>query len=118
MRKFPPQLVSDVTSLLHQGLSLNEIARKLSVSKKHVHKYVHKIKQKCAPDRVGCAAGRRKLLSDHQESLVVRKITSGKVDTAVDAAKILRSIHQANFHPDTVHRVLKRNGLYARAKVK
>ena len=114
MRKFPPQLVSDVTSLLHQGLSLNEIARKLSVSKG----YVHKIKQKCAPDRVGCAAGRRKLLSDRQESLVVRKITSGEVDTAVDAAKILRSIHQANVHPDTVRRVLKRNGLYARAKVK
>lgn len=114
MRKLSPQIVSDVTSLLKQDLSLNEIARRLSVSKG----FVHKIKQQSASSRIGCVPGNRKLLSDRHERLIVHKITSGEVDTAVEAAKSLQETHQLSIHPITIRRALKRCGLRATPKVK
>ena len=114
MRKLSPQVVSDITSLLQMGLSLNEIARRMSVSKGSVQN----IKQAFVPNRVGCASGRPRLLSGCQERLLVRKITSGELDTAVDASKSLQNNQQAGVHPKTIGRVLKRHGLQSRAKVK
>ena len=114
MVKLSSQLISDVTALLHQGLSLNEITRRLSVSKGSVYL----IKQKYVPDRIGCAAGRPRLLDNHSERLIVRQINSGDMDTATEVAKNLQETHRTSVHPNTIRRVLKRNGLHGRAKVK
>jgi transposase len=93
---------------------MNEIASRLSVSKGSVYK----IKQTFVPSRVGCASGRPRCLSYRQESFIVRKVTSGELDTAVDATKILQENEQGCVHPKTIRRVLKRHGLHARVKVK
>ena len=103
MHKLSPRLIQDAISLLHQNLSMSEIARRLSVSIGSIHN----IKQKFVSNRVGRAPGRRRLLTDRQENLIVRKIASGQMDTAVDAAKSLQESAQLTVHPKTIRRVFR-----------
>ena len=103
-----------VVHLLSQGLPICEVARKVGVSAPTVSRMA----QKNLPDRIGRMPGRPHLLSDADKRKILRDITSGKCDTAVEVATHLAYDAGTIVSPTTVRRVLKEGGLYAAPKVK
>ena len=79
MKKISAQKTNDAISLLHQGFSTRKVASRLGISKGTVYK----IEKAHIPNRDKSKGGRPKLLSTQQEHYIVRKITSGDLDTAV-----------------------------------
>jgi len=114
MQKISNQKRTDAVALLNQGLSYKKIAAKLSISKSTVRN----IRKSLAPARQNPRAGRPKLLSSRDEQFIIRKITSGEADTAVEARQSIEECHRIQVSADTVRRTLKNSGLRARAKVK
>lgn len=114
MKTTSPQKINDAISLLHQGISYRNVASRLSISKS----MVSKIQKTHFPGRKSPQGGRPRLISTRQENLIIRKIVSGELDTAVDVKKSLQQHQQVNVSADTVRRVLKRKGMKSAVKIK
>jgi transposase len=114
MRKICVLLKKNVISLLQQGFSYNQVKAKLLVSKATIHR----IKCTNLPHLNCLNGGRPRLLSEPNVRHIVRQITSGKLDTAVEASKDLQQHHELKVSHDTVRRALKRAGLRSSVKVK
>jgi len=114
MKKISVQKTNDAISLLNQGFSAQKVASHLGISTG----MVSKIEKTRIPNREKSKGGRPKLLSAQNEHYIVRKITSGGLDTAVDVRKDLLQHQQVNVSADTIRRALRRNGLKSAAKVK
>ena len=114
MKKISSQRVIDAVSLLQKGFSYNFVASRLSLSKTTIHR----IKKKHLPDVKNVLPGRPPLLSVQQTRSIVRKITSGQLDTAVDAQKSLREQDFVQVSAQTVRRVLKKSGMKSAVKRK
>src|SRR3954469_19713472 len=71
-----------VVHLLSQGLPIREVAGKVGVSAPTVSRMA----RKNLPDHIGRMPGRPHLLSDADKRKILRDITSGKCDTAVEVA--------------------------------
>lgn len=63
-------------------------------------------------------SGRPKVLSVHQERIIVRKVMSGKCSTAVGIQRSLTEEDNVDISTSSVRRVLYRSGLAGRIKVK
>src|SRR5215212_8947505 len=78
MRSLPPQTISAAISLLQSGYTTRETASRLNVGKSTVAR----LRKSRLSDLEKPKTGPRNKLSSQQKRLIVRKITSGKVDTA------------------------------------
>jgi transposase len=114
MKKISAEKAINAICLLQRGYSYNKVASQLSMSKATVRR----IKKAHLPDLGPAPAGRPKLLSNHQIRYIVRKVTSGQLDTAVDVAKHLQKTAQVHLSVDTVKRALKKGGLKSAVKKK
>jgi transposase len=101
------RITYDIKSLLAQGLSTREIATKVGVSKTTVQK----VRSQNPSMELVPKFGRPKKLSRQDVRYCVRAITSGKVETATNAAKLLKESLYMDVSRLTVARALKEQGL-------
>ena len=103
-----------IISLLELNYSLAKIARIVSVEKSTVckikkeHNIVTKDNQRDRPPK----------LNDKDKRQIVRTIASGKINTAVEAAKNLSDSLNIHVHPETIRRRFKSEGLRSIIKKK
>ena len=114
MKKTSAQKTISAIYMLEQGHSLSKVAAKLSLSKATVQR----IRKAHLSRLVQRKPGYPKLLSVQQTRQIVRKITSGQLDTAVDATKFLQQHEQVTVDANTVRRALKQSGLKSAVKQK
>src|SRR5437763_1471221 len=117
MPKVSPLKKACITTLLSVGYSTRDIARREGVS----NATVSRLRHSDAADR-GYRdlprSGHPRLFTDRHGRLITRMVTSGKRRTAVDVQSCLEGEHNIRVSCNTIRRVLKRNGLVARVKVK
>jgi transposase len=107
MRPIPSSTKQSILSLLQQGESTRFIAERCGVSKTKVQELRQEhLRELPVPKR-----GRPQKLSSQNKRLCVRAITSGKLKTAVNVAKMLREDMKINVNRMTVTRALKEAGL-------
>src|SRR5689334_20639706 len=114
MKTISSQKKLDILSALDQGLSLREVAKRVSVS----YGTVQSISSKERKDRIMPKKGRPKAISKTLTRVCIRNITTGQADTAVDIQRQLASNHDVNVASRTVENMMKRSGLKACVKVK
>jgi transposase len=114
MKPISPRTTTDIVNLLNQDLSTREIAKRIGVSQSTICN----IKKNRLPGHLGKKSGRPALLSAHQKRLIVRKVTSGELNTAVDAQRYLQKAEDTNVNAQTVRNCMKESGLRAFPKVK
>src|SRR5690242_19253804 len=114
MKPISSQKKLDILSALDQGLSLREVAKRVSVS----YGTVQSISSKERRDRIMSKKGRPKAISKTLTRVCIRNITIGQADTTVDIQRQLASNHDVNITFKTVEKMLKRSGLKACVKVK
>lgn len=115
MKKLSQQTEDHIVYLLHQpDLSIRKISNQTGVS---IGK-ISSIRNKRCPELPKASGGRPSILSDHENRLLLRSITSGKADTAPQAKRILGDITNKSVSTSTIRRSLKSSGFVARVKVK
>lgn len=114
MKQIPHDTVENVISLLDSDHSTREISQETGISKGSVTNIANKHR----PERRKRSAGRPPMLSKNDVRFATRAITSGKVDNAVQATQILRSITNQSLSTQTTRRALKNAGLKSAVKAK
>ena len=114
MKKLDPQVVSNVVTMLKEGESYSEIQRRVGVSKGSIAK----IKKEYFSNDEMHSVGRPKILDDRYERNILRKITTGAADTAVDVSRKISVDLGKSVSAATVRRALKKHGLKSAVKVK
>jgi transposase len=104
----------NVVALLRQGMSTREVARQTQVSQSTVCQ----IKRKHLPRQKGQKPGHPAILSPQKKRWIVRKITSGQVDTAAEMQHYLSTAENISVSTETVRNCLKETGLRSLPKVK
>jgi transposase len=103
-----------ITNRLQNGDSIREAAKAAGVSTTTASKIAKTLNL----DNVGGKPGRPRILTDNDQRVIRRKITSGQVDTAVDMAKHLQDDYDIKCSVQTVRNTLKELGLIAKHKIK
>lgn len=114
MKQISSSTTDSIVALLHQGLSTREVAKRVGISQSTVVK----VAREHVPERSGVKAGRPGKLTQRQKNLIVRKVTSGQVDTAVDMQRYINSDENIYASVETIRNCLKKAGLKSFAKVK
>jgi len=114
MKPLSPTTINNIVNLLNQDLSTREIANRTGVSQSTICN----IKKKQLPRRKGKKSGRPSILKTRHQRLILRKITSGQLNTAVDIQHYLQEAENINIHADTIRNCLKEAGLKSFPKVK
>lgn len=110
MKKVSIQQEINVVQLLKSGCSYRDIQKRCSLSLSTISI----IKKKNLPTKKIKKNGRPKILTDRDCSNIIRKITSGEIDTAAMVARL----SEKKVSRQTVARILKKAGLKAMVKVK
>src|SRR4051812_47856707 len=103
MKPVPSSTVGTIVAALNQGMSTREVAKQARVSQSTVCN----VKRMRLPEQPAKQAGRPRSLSPRQKRLVVRMVTSGHVDTAVQMQRCLREAEDTAVSADTVRNCLK-----------
>ena len=103
-----------IISLLEFNYSLAKIAKIVAVSKSTVFK----IKKEHNIVTKNNQRGRPPKLNDKDKRQIVRTIISGKISTAVEAAKNLSDSLNIHIHPETIRQTLKNAALRSIIKKK
>ena len=114
MKPLSSAIVSNILSLLDAGYSTRHIARQVGVS-------VGSVSNICSqhrPDLPKSKGGRPSKISDTTLRHAIRLISTGKVDTAVQASKALQNTSSGSFSDDTMRRALKSVGMKSTVKRK
>ena len=114
MKSISEQASTDIVSLLHQGLPTRQIAQRLGVS----HMTVSNVRSKELPGVEASKGGHPPLLSTRQKRLIVRKITSGECDNAMQAQRALLAEESVNLSAQTARNALREAGMKAAVKQK
>src|SRR4051812_41847865 len=114
MKKISVQLYDRILCLLDNGLSTRQIASELGVG----HMTVSRICSATRPNMTQSSGGRPPKLNATDKRHLVRMVTLGKVDSAVQAAQELRNTAGTKVSNTTVHQVLRQAGLRALVKKK
>ena len=114
MKKISKDIENSIVSLLDKGLSSRKIAVQLGVS----HSTVMRECARLRPNAQKQKAGRPAKLTIKDKCNIIRNLTLGKMDSAVQLAKDLKSSAKIEISPDTVRRALKEAGLKAVTKKK
>lgn len=114
MKRISDQVKFDIISLLHSGVTPRNIARKVGASRTTVERIRRNIKVDIPRGK----RGRPKKLSVNDKRKLVRMVTSGVVDTAVQLKKELQETTNTVVSTQTIRRALKNAGLVAATKIK
>jgi transposase len=114
MARITEDTVLRTISRLNNGQSTREATRGLHVSQSTVSR----IQRRRVPENKRRKVGRPRALSMQQRRLIVRKITSGQFDTAVEAQKYLAETQNVVVSTKTIRRNLMEAGLRSTTKIK
>jgi len=114
MKPISEETRNNILSLLDNGLSSRKITAQLGVSRATIDR----IREKSRTDIQKSRGGRPTKLSATDKRRLLRKITSGKADNAVQLTRELRDVSNINISAQTVRRALKEAGLKAATKKK
>jgi len=114
MRPIPPAQRATVISLLHEDYSVRQIQSQTGIGKSTIGR----IKQEAKLDKENNKGGRPSKLSLRDKNSIIRQITTGKLDNAVQAAKFINSILPNPVCTQTVRNALKEGGFRAIIKKK
>lgn len=101
--------VNSAITMLRSGVSLREIGEKLSLGKSTIGR----IRLEHCPGAECSKGGRPRVLSEADKRYCVRKVTKGKVSSAVKVTKMLEEDFQIKVSTETVRRALRFAGLGA-----
>ena len=105
---------ASIVSLLNKGYSQHQIQAKTGLGKGTVGR----ISKKVEGDKENHPGGRPSKLSTCDKKTIIRQITTGKLDNAVQATKFINSIIPDPVSACTVRRTLKEVGLQSATKKK
>src|SRR5271154_4970110 len=105
---------SSVLSLLEQGYSHRQIHDKTGVGKGTIGR----LGREGDANKGNNSGGRPAKLSARDKQSILRQITSGKLDNAVQATNFINSTLSQPIHPQTVRNALKEAGLHSATKKK
>lgn len=114
MKSIPEETHNNILSLLDNGLSSRKIAAQLGVSRSTIDR----IRTKSRADIPKSHGGRPAKLKATDKRRLLRTITSGKADNAVQLTRELRDVSNIEVSAQTVRRALKEAGLKAATKKK
>ena len=114
MRRISDEIHNNVVSLLNNGISTHRVTERCNVSQSTVSR----IRRKCFPNQSKPKSGRKALLTPMQKRLIVRKLTSGQIETNTVAQKYLSDNQKVIVSAQTIRNSLKQAGLKASVKVK
>ena len=114
MRRPNLELRNNIIQLRNEGLSFAQIASKLNTSTSVVQYHCPSSLRQLATIK----KGRKRILTDRDERLVVRKIVSGQLKNAVEGQMMLSKGLSIKLSAETVRRSLRRNGLKSIKKPK
>ena len=103
-----------IISLLHEGYSLHQIQSKTGLGKSTVGR----IKKELDADKENSKGGRPSKLSYRDKQSILRQITTGKLDNAVQATHFINNVIPNPVCPQTVRNVLKENNFCSIIKKK
>jgi transposase len=105
---------STVISLLEEGYSLRQIQSKTGLGKSTIGR----IKKEMDGDKENNKGGRPSKLSPRDKQAIIRQITTGKLDNAVQATQYINNIVSSPVTPQTVRNSLKENNFRSVVKQK
>ena len=114
MKAISPATKNSAQSLLQQCISTRKVAEITGLSKSTVAR-IHK---EMDLDKENLKGGRISKVSPSDQRQIVDRITSGRLETASEAARWLNSSSPNPVSPQTIQNILKNNDLNAGAKVK
>ena len=114
MRRIPEDTRNNIISLIDSGFSSHEIEAQLGVG----HTTVRKVRAKARPCAQKSRGGRPAKLTATDKRRLVRMVTSGKADNAVQLTRQLKDVTNVECSAQTVRRALKEAGLKAAHKKK
>jgi transposase len=114
MRPISTAQHSSVVSLLNEDYSQHQIQAKTGLGKGTIGR----ISKEVEGNKENNPAGRPSKLSTRDKKTIIRQITNGKLDNAVQATKFINSIISDPVSTQTVQRILKEDGLYSSTKKK
>ena len=106
-----------IHALLSTGLSTRKVAHNEGVSQSTATR-LYNLQDTSRNYRDLPRSGRPRLFTERDERRILRLLSSGECETAVDIQRCLKSDYNVNVSADTVRRTLQRNGLVARVKRK
>ena len=106
--------LAHVKALLTSGLSIRECARRSKIPRSSIHRMARQL----GVDLSVRPKGRKRKLGTRDVRKVVRALTSGSIDTATEAVKLLEEAGGTRVSPSTMSRALRRVGLVSATKVK
>jgi transposase len=105
---------SSVISLLHEGYSLHQIQSRTGLGKSTIGR----IKKEIDGDKENSKGGRSSKLSPGDKQFILRQITTGRLNNAVQATSFINNIIPSPVTPQTVRNVLKANNFHSVVKKK
>ncbi len=114
MRPLSIDIRTNIINQLQKSFSTLEIADKAHVH----HSTVARLRKTVLPLLKTSKGGRKPILNGRSRRLLVRKITSGEVDTAVQAQKIFEKDQGIIISAKAIRNALKKEGLKAAVKKK
>jgi transposase len=114
MKSISVEKIYNIKHLLQQGKSYREISIVTGVSCGSISK----IKKQNCPELPIKQGGRPKLLTDRNNMLLVRKLTSGAIETATEGARFLERITNQLISRFTAARAMHEAGLEPRKRIK
>lgn len=106
-------------TLLKEGYSNHKVAKKLGNNINHI--FIFRLKKKYKETgsvKNKKRIGRLFILTKQNERTIIWWIMSNDYITAIDVKRLLKVNEKIEVSTNTICRVLKRNGLYSRAKQK
>jgi transposase len=114
MRSISAAQRSSVISLLNEGYSHRQIQSSTGLGKGTVGR----ISKEVDVDKENNSGGRPSKLSTRDKQSIIRQISSGKLENAVQATQFINSIIPNPVTPQTVRNALKEGGFYSATKRK
>jgi len=118
MLSTPKRICDRVLYLLSEGKSTSQVADIVGLNQSTIVKICQKNTDNDTFSNSKLNLGRARILSQREERNVVRLVASGICSTAADAKRHLNETYKIDVSDSTVRRVLKRNALHARIKIK
>jgi transposase len=114
MKSISSEKYSSVVSLLNEGYSQCQIQARTGLGKGTIGR----ISKEVEGDKENHPGGCPSKLSPQDKQSILRQITSGKLDNAVQATQFINSTISTPVTPQTVRNVLKEAGLRSATKKK
>ena len=103
---------ASVASLLNDGYSLCQIQAKTGLGKSTVGR----IGKELELDKKNYPGSHSTKLIPRDKQAIIQQITTGKLDTAVQATKFINNVLPNPVHPQTIRNVLKEHGFQTDSK--